>query len=342
MKKFILILIFCLLSVQTVAAEYIHIVILFDKSYENETGEILSKELNTYMNEKDYKISRIYMNCNSKCTENTMSIRFEKALRRAEDRNPDYLIIGSETLWNLYHDDIKEFRDKLKIKVGLFNMFKDSERFQFDFDFKYDGFFVDYTTVDLTTFMFYTKRNGIVFNHFYILRDESAHSLKLALYLKQMFLLEGKQPANIHIYPVSSIQSLKKRVMDLQMKPQGILIPIIKQVLDTDSKKEILETIVHHNRKHFELSVLEDDTKYLCFSLAHVVRDDYKTYKKYPQHTPEVDEINLSEFLTRYEGKKNKFVVEDTYFIMNEDRVGQIAGGYKLLKFKNDFVDFLR
>jgi len=317
------------------------IVILFDKSYENQSREILSRELNDFLVDTNYKISRIYMNCSAKCSENQMSRRFDKALLKAENRNPDFLIIGDEILWELYHDKIERFRQKLHVKVGLFNIFKDSEFFEGSFSEKYHGYFVDYNTFNLNTFMYYTKRNGVEFTNFYIIRDDSPYSLKVSMYVKCLLLSNGR--LNIHVYNVSTIQGLKNTIIKLQSEPQGVIIPIIKQVLDSDAKKEIMNTIILHNRKHFELSVLEDDTKYLCFSLSHIVRSEFNTFKKYPEYPwADYDQINMSKLLNAFDGEHNIFTQEETYFIMNEQRVEEIFCGYKLLRFKNDYVDFLR
>jgi len=341
MKKLILILFFCLLTTQAYTKECINVVILFDKSYENQSGGILSKELNNYMNNDLYKISRIYMNCDATCTENKMQLRFEKALRKAENRDPNYLIISNQNLWDLYHHQIVNFKNKLHVKVGLFNMFKSSDNFQFDFGHDFSGFFIDYSTIDLNTFMFYTKRNGIEFDHFYILRDESAYSLKIATHLKKILRTYGRF-FQIEVTTLSSIQGLKNKIIELQNKPQGIIIPIIKQVMDSDIKKEIMTTITHHNKKHFELSVLEDDTEYLCFSLSHIINNEFVKFKKYPDYSQHIDQLNMGQLLNHFGGDKNIFAIEKTYFIMNEERVKEIFGGYKLLRFKNDFVDFLR
>ena len=107
-----------------------------------------------------------------------------------------------------------------------------------------------------------------------------------------------------------------------------------------------MSIIVEHNFIHFELGVLNDSSEYLCFSISRVNYDEFVNFKKYPysaeNYIDNFNKLGLSVFLNTYNGERNLFVKKPTYFIMNESRVGEIIGGHKLLKFKNNFVDFLR
>lgn len=347
--KFLLLLIFLLISPlismapadnSVVGSEPQTIVIIFDKTYENQSDDIISRELNTYLNNSNYKIFRIYMNCCPYCPENKMTQRFNKALRRAADKEPDFLIIGSPSLWTQFHEKIEIFKNSYDVKVGLFDNFESKPEFKMDFNDKYLGYFVDYSSFDLNTFMFYTKRNGIKFNHFYILRDDSPNSLMICNHIRRELKKQGI--LNVDIRTISSLLSLKKAVVSIQTEPAGILIPIISQLFDSDSEKEILTTLTSHNRRHIELSLLEDETKYISFSLSHIIRTEFSSFKKYLDIEKEICDLNLTIFLTEFDGKHNMFAHREVYFIMNEKRVKKIFNGYKLLRFKNNFVDFLR
>ena len=321
--------------------DYKKVVIIFDKTYENQSDDILSRELNEYLNNSNYKIFRIYMNCSPYCEENKITNRFNKALRRAADREPEFLIIGSPTLWTQFPEKINDFKVKYNVKVGLFNQFNSTDDFILNFNDKYSGYFVDYTRFDLNTFMFYTDRNGMDFNNFFILRDGSQKSLKISNYLKRDLRSHGIAK-NVYVKTVSSLLSLKNSIVGIQNEKQGIIIPIISQLYDTDSTKEIMETITHHNIKHFELSVLEDDTKYLSFSISHVILNEFDNYKKSLEFDEVLNDLNLTKFLTEFKGDENIFSQREVYFIMNEHRTRMILNGRNILKFKSSFVDFLR
>jgi len=342
MKIILISIMFCLISSISYAkkTETHNIVVLFDKSYANQNCEVLSRELNKYLSDPKYNITRIFMNCDSQCSENKMDQKIKKALVRVENKSPELLIIASQTTFILYNKEIMEFRDRLGIRVGLFNFLKDSDYFEQLFNEEHKGYFVSFSEINFSTFMYYIKRNGVEFNNYYILRDEDGYSLRIANYIKVLLLKYSK--FNIEIKTVTSLQSLKNTILDLQLKPQGIIIPIIKQIRDTELKDEIMSIISSHNRKHFELGIFEDSTKYLCFSLAHVPFNEYQSYKKYPDNK-HIDDLNLEILLAeRINKSENVFGREELFFIMNERRVSDIMGGYKLLKFKNDFIDFLR
>lgn len=342
MKKITFLLLSILLIAGTVLADNSvkNIVMISSKEFSNEHNSVFIRELNSYLKDENYNLSKFYLNCDGGCPEDLMKRKFRNALTRASLMDVNHLIITGELLWTEFHQYILNFKKLYpEVKVGLFNIFEHDSEFQlyFEDNFKDAHIFVNFSRISLDTFMFYTRKNGMEFNNFYILRDGSNISLQKANFLKDALRMYGKLKVDVHL--ISSLQDLRVTVLRLQDKEQGILIPLLEQISDSNDHVKMISIINKHNRTHFELGILNNGSEHLSFTLSHIINTETDNYKK----SPHLDlQTNIRRFFLEFDGTKNLYAEETIYFILNEKRVRQIYGGFKLLKFKNDFVDCLR
>lgn len=344
MKKILLTLLLLIISSSAIGDYYSepkvkNIVMISSREFSNEHNNVFIRELNSYLKNDNYNLTKYYLNCDSNCPENIMKRKFKTALAKASFKEVNYLIITGELLWTEFHNEILRFKNENQTKVGLFNIFEHDFEFQLHFEenFKDANVFVDFSRISLNTFMFYSRKNGMEFNNFYLLRDGTNASLQKANFLKAAFKEFGKLKIDVHL--ISSLHDLRITVLNLQSQEQGIIIPLLDQISDSNDYDKMLSIITNHNKKHFELGVLNNASKHLCFTLSHIIDKDINDYKT----APHLDlTTNIKKFFNEFDGTKNVYVEEEIFFILNEKRVKEIINGHKLLRFKNDFIDCLR
>lgn len=315
-----------------------NVVIVTNRSYEYMKYINFDAKVYSYFkNHSKVKIKKFYLNCHSDCTEGEFKSRFDIIWKKILMEDPEYLIVYDSLIWDTYKEKIIEYAKNHKVALTQILNKKDHNK-QFSKIIKNDiPVFIEEYSVEVKDMIDYFIDNGKDFQTFYILRDSCKYNLKIANLINDE-LKKINFNYDVNVIEIFSEQHLKSLITELQSEHQGVIIPVLKNVSDNNggyiSINNILKIIQLHNKKHIEVSLTYDASKYLALSYTNLLCD----YK----NTNILDDDNgISVFLTNSDNKMN-FFYDCTYVILNEKEMRRLYNGEHLLKRTSNYIDIFR
>jgi len=287
-------------------------------------------------NEKISVIKEYYLDCYGSCNELEVRDRFFHVWPRIKAEKPDYLIIFGAILFKTFLPEIIELSEHTKI--GVFDVFLDNDirnRIKF-FKGKMDNIFIEEYMMNVPLMINFFRSNAKDFKNFYIIRDSCPQHLILSSYITKE-LKKINFDFKVKTYEVRTRQQLKTTLVLLQNEPTGILIPFMNDVSlgqdDFLNINNILKIVDKTNFKHIELSMNRDASAFLALSFAHNLTFINKNYDS---------NSAVEEFLINFKGDGLKEYVDESYFIVNQDKLRETLNGSQLLKHTSDYIQIFR
>lgn len=296
-----------------------------------------AKLYSSFDKNSNVKLKKFYLNCHSDCNEGEFKSRFDLIWKKVLIEDSEYLIIYGDAIWNTFREEIISYSKTHK--VGLFRIFNTNVGKDQFAKLKNDNvnMFIEEYSIDVRNMINYFLSNGKDFRTFYILRDSCEYNLKvvneIANELKQINI-----NYNIIVEEILSGHHLKTFISKLQTERQAVILPVMENVYDNSggylNLNEILKVINIHNKKHIEVSLTHDASKYLALSFT----DSLCNYSDV-----NINENNgISKFLNGFDGKSLEFHYNHSYAILNENEMSKLFNGKHLLKRTSDFIDIFR
>jgi len=299
-------------------------------NFDNSLHEAISSVKN-----KNFKIRKFYLNCHNECSQEELIGRFKIIWKKVLEIDPDYLVISDNILWNNFTNEIQEFSERPNKLTGVFNLISNENIFN-DFQNLAPNILFSTHVINITPVVNYFAKNGGDFSDYYILRDACPYNLDIAVSIRKQ-LKRMNQQTKVNVIEVYSGRHLKNIVTELQIEKQGVIIPIMDSLMGNNGKhiniNNILSIIKSHNRKHVEVSLTYDASKFLGISYAHNANISTRRIKL---------ENNLIFFLEDFVGDEKKYLNEKSLLIVNRQEVGRVFNGTKLLRVTNHIVDIFR
>jgi len=285
---------------------------------------------------KDIQIKEFYLDCYGSCDELKIGDRFFNIWKKIELDQPDYLIIYGPILFNSFFNEILKMSKTTKI--GIFDIFlTNSIKNRLDF-FKneMDNIFIEEYLMDIPLMINFFKSNAKDFKNFYIIRDSYPEHLIYSSYVTRE-LKRISFDFRVETFEVRTEQQLKSTLILLQNEPSGVLIPFLDDVRTGRHNflniNNILKIIDKTNFKHIEISLNHDASNYLALSFAHNLSFINRNYDS---------SSAIQEFLINFKGGGLQEFIDESYFIVNQDKLREILNGYQLLKHTSDYIQIFR
>ena len=317
------------------------LVVVSNKCYEHAKLSQIDSAIHTAISsqsDKNFRIKKFYLNCHNDCSEAELTSRFDLIWKKILKINPDYLIVTDNMFWDEFKWEFSQFAKDPNKRIGVFNVYNNSE-IRDDIDWLHTlnikNIVVSTYTMNIFPVLNYFTKNAADYNNFIILRDSCAYNLQLAVEIRKQ-IKQNSVTNNVSIIEVYSKHDLKRLIVEFQgISQQSVIIPIMDNLSNNDggyiSVYDIFTIIKQHNKRHIELSLTYDASRYFGISYTYNLGHDIAE-----------PDNNIKYFLTEFPATAITLLQEDTYLVVNRQELRRIFNGEKLLRITNDHVDKFR
>jgi len=184
-----------------------------------------------------------------------------------------------------------------------------------------EGMYVTFRKISLKLFYEHLALNGVNVNHYYIFMDRSQEAYHTNISLRKE-IAERDPKAKITTKAVLTVQDLVAGIFEIQLKPQGVILPLSHSLFDVESGRyaspsQLMREIVSANKKHIEVSLPNNRTaEGAAFSIAHLHKPCRNNFKH--------KKIWLKDFL-QSDGQNNILVDIPPVMNMNGKRINDLG-----------------